>query len=206
MRGVEGGTLTAASWVEEAEITRRRVGCGRGPAAIRRRSGVGRPQRGGRRMAHRRRRAGDPLHQARSGDVPGFSGGALIGGSGVIGLLSSALVRDSGVALPAATVKPVVETLLAHGHMQRGYLGVGVQAVKLSAAQAEEFGQATGLLVTSVDDGSPAQTGGLLVVATSWPPSTGEAVRRPMIFLCCSSAARTRQWRCNSSAVGRRRR
>ncbi|MCB0112636.1 MAG: trypsin-like peptidase domain-containing protein [Caldilineaceae bacterium] len=189
---VEGSTLTAASWVEEAEI---RVG-----ALV---VAVGRPRSGVEAALGVLSAVGGAWRTGGGGQVthfikpdlvmyPGFSGGALIGGSGVIGLLSSALVRDSGVALPAATVKPVVETLLAHGHMQRGYLGVGVQAVKLSAAQAEEFGQATGLLVTSVDDGSPAQTGGLLVgdILASFD---GEAVRRPddLSVLLIGSADKT---------------
>jgi S1-C subfamily serine protease len=110
---------------------------------------------------------------------PGFSGGALIGGNGsVVGLLSSALLRDSGVALPAPTVKPVVETLLAHGHMGRGYLGVGVQAVRLPAPVAEELDQKTGLLITSVESDSPAEAGDLLVgdILVSFD---GEPVRQP---------------------------
>lgn len=110
---------------------------------------------------------------------PGFSGGALVDGDGnVVGLLSSALLRESGVALPAPTVKPVVETLLAHGHMGRGYLGVGVQTVRLPAAVAEELDQKTGLLITSVEGDSPAEAGDLLVgdILVSFD---GEPVRQP---------------------------
>jgi S1-C subfamily serine protease len=110
---------------------------------------------------------------------PGFSGGALVGGDGsVVGLVSSALLRDSGVALPVPTVKPVVETLLAHGHMGRGYLGVGVQVVRLPAPVAEELDQKTGLLITSVESDSPAEVGDLLVgdILVSFD---GEPLRQP---------------------------
>lgn len=95
---------------------------------------------------------------------PGFSGGPLVAGNGeVIGMTSSALLRDSGVALPAATLTPVVETLLAHGHMRRGYLGVGVQTVRLPAATTDELNQKSGVLLTSVEADSPAEAANLLV-------------------------------------------
>jgi S1-C subfamily serine protease len=47
--------------------------------------------------------------------------------------------------------------------MRRGYLGVGVQPVKLPAALAEQLGQKTGVLVMSVEPDSPAETGGLFL-------------------------------------------
>jgi S1-C subfamily serine protease len=95
---------------------------------------------------------------------PGFSGGPLVGGDAeIVGMASSALVRGSGVALSQATVKPLVETLLAHGHIRRGYLGVGVQTVQIPASVAGEVGEKTGALLTSVEAESPAEVGGLLV-------------------------------------------
>ena len=52
---------------------------------------------------------------------PGFSGGPLVDASGqVIGLNTSALLRGVSVSIPAATVRAVVDTLLAHGHVRRG--------------------------------------------------------------------------------------
>jgi S1-C subfamily serine protease len=109
---------------------------------------------------------------------PGFSGGPLVGGDGeIVGMTSSALVRDSGVALSPATLKPVVETLLAHGHIRRGYLGVGVQTVRLPAAVVEQVGEKTGALLTSVEAESPAEQGGLLV-GDILVKLDGEPVRR----------------------------
>lgn len=110
---------------------------------------------------------------------PGFSGGALLAGSGeIIGLTSSALLRDGGVALPAATVKPVVETLLTHGHMRRGFLGVGVQTVRLPAAIVDEVNQKTAVLLTSIEAGSPAEQSNLLL-GDILVRFDGEAVRQP---------------------------
>ena len=94
---------------------------------------------------------------------PGFSGGALVAMDGrIAGVNSSALVRGASVTIPAATVKRVVETLLAHGHMPRGYLGVGLQPVRLDAALQETLDQQTGLMLMSVEADGPAAQGGLL--------------------------------------------
>ncbi len=94
---------------------------------------------------------------------PGFSGGPLVVASGAFaGVNSSALGRGVSIALSAGTVKRVVEALLAHGAVPRGYLGVGVQPVRLAAALAQEIGQETGLMVMSVESGGPAAQAGLL--------------------------------------------
>lgn len=110
---------------------------------------------------------------------PGFSGGPLIDGEGkVIGLATSALTRDGGIAISAATAKPVVETLLAHGRMRRGYLGVGVQPARLPHSVTESLGQETGVLLNSIEADSPAVAAGLLV-GDILVSLDGERVARP---------------------------
>lgn len=97
---------------------------------------------------------------------PGFSGGPLVNLAGqVVGLNSSRLTRESSTAIPVATVKRVVGSLLTHGRIKRGYLGVGTQQLPLPAALAQKAGvsQESALLVVSVEDGSPADQGGLLI-------------------------------------------
>jgi S1-C subfamily serine protease len=95
---------------------------------------------------------------------PGFSGGALVNAAGnVVGINTSALVRGTSLALPAETVRRVVEDLVAHGQVRRGYLGVGTQPARLPATVAEQLGQKTGLLLVSVEPGSPAEQGGLFM-------------------------------------------
>jgi S1-C subfamily serine protease len=94
---------------------------------------------------------------------PGFSGGALISASGrVLGINTSAM-RGISLTIPTDTVRRVVETLMTHGKMRRGYLGIGTQTAKLSAASAERAGQVYGLLVVSVEPESPAEQGGVLI-------------------------------------------
>ena len=110
---------------------------------------------------------------------PGFSGGPIVGGDGrVVGLATSALVRDGAIALTQATVAPTVDSLLKNGSVRRGYLGVGVQTVLLPASLVKELGQETGVLLNSVETDSPAETGGLMlgdIIVTFG----GEAIRNP---------------------------
>ncbi len=108
---------------------------------------------------------------------PGFSGGPLVSSGGeVIGLNSSALLRGVSITVPAATLRQVVQSLLAHGHVRRGYLGIGAQPVRLPAGLAQELGQETGLLLVSVEPGSPAEAGGL-VLGDTIVSLAGERVR-----------------------------
>jgi len=94
---------------------------------------------------------------------PGFSGGPLIGMDGkVLGFNTSAM-RDVSLTIPVPTIARVVESLLKHGKVRQGYLGIGTQPVKLPAAQREEFKQETGLLIASVEADSPAAKGGLFL-------------------------------------------
>jgi S1-C subfamily serine protease len=93
---------------------------------------------------------------------PGFSGGPLIGADGrLLGLNTSGLGQGVSLAVPASTLKRVVEMLQSHGRVRRGYLGVNTQRVRLPESAAAELGQKTGLLVVSVEIDSPAAEGGL---------------------------------------------
>ena len=57
---------------------------------------------------------------------PGFSGGPIVDADGrVVGLATSALSRDGGIALTRTTVEPTVEAILKHGSVRRGYPGRG---------------------------------------------------------------------------------
>jgi S1-C subfamily serine protease len=97
---------------------------------------------------------------------PGFSGGPLVDAEGrVIGLNTSGFGRGVGLTLPADYAWKVADQLTKHGSVQRGYLGIRSQGVELSAAVQKllKREQAAGLLVVSVEEKSPAETGGLIV-------------------------------------------
>lgn len=94
---------------------------------------------------------------------PGFSGGALVTMDGrIAGVNTSALVRGASVTVPTQTVARSVEMIVKHGRVPRGYLGVGLQPVRLDAALQESLGQRSGLMVMSVEEGGPAAQAGLL--------------------------------------------
>lgn len=100
-------------------------------------------------------------------DLPihhGYSGSALVDLKGrVLGVNTAGIYRATAVVIPTATVRRVMESLLSHGSVRRGYLGISTQPVRLPAALAERLGQGTALLVTSVQPGSPADQGGLVL-------------------------------------------
>jgi len=94
----------------------------------------------------------------------GFSGGALANAAGeVIGMNSSGLSRASAMTIPLATVVRVAEQLLKTGRVARGYIGVGLQAVRLPTGIAAQLSptQDVGLMVVSLDEGAPAAAAGI---------------------------------------------
>jgi S1-C subfamily serine protease len=94
----------------------------------------------------------------------GFSGGPLVDGEGkVIGINTSG-PRRSVMTIPAATVNRIVDQLLSRGRIARGYLGLGLQPVKLSNLPASSGGGVDrGLLVVTVEPGGPAEKAGMMV-------------------------------------------
>ena len=110
---------------------------------------------------------------------PGFSGGPLIDADGnAIGINTTALHRGITLTIPVPTIRSVVDALVAHGRIRRGYLGVGVQPARLPATLAGQLDQETGLLVVSVENGSPAEQAGLLLGDTAITLD-GQALRYP---------------------------
>ncbi|MCY3831488.1 MAG: trypsin-like peptidase domain-containing protein [Chloroflexi bacterium] len=131
-------------------------------------------KQGWRRRAWRRRRAwdGGAWSLALAGgaihtDVamyPGFSGGPLLGVDGMVyGMNTSGFRGGVSTAIPLASIRESVATLLEKGKIQTGYLGIGVQTAQLPDGVAASLEQDAGLLIVSIEADSPAAKAGLLV-------------------------------------------
>jgi S1-C subfamily serine protease len=96
---------------------------------------------------------------------PGFSGGALVDARGrVAGIITSG-PRNSVMAIPAATVNRVLEQLSSKGRITRGFLGLGMQPVRLPDAlkQSLKLEGHGGVIIVEVKPGGPADRAGALI-------------------------------------------
>lgn len=108
----------------------------------------------------------DQYIQTETTPYPGFSGGPLVNTEGeILGLNTSGLTRGSPLTIPVSVAWGVAESLVKHGSVKRAYLGVRTQPVAIaeSARAALKREQGHGLLLLWLEDGGPAQSGGLLV-------------------------------------------
>lgn len=93
---------------------------------------------------------------------PGFSGGPVLDASGgIVGMTTSGLLRRTALAIPTVTLHRIVGSLLQHGRVRRGYLGVGAHPIRLPEAVRRRTGDEAGLMVMWVEPGSPAEQAGL---------------------------------------------
>jgi len=98
---------------------------------------------------------------------PGNSGGALVNMNGeLIGINSAIATRTGGFqgigfAVPITMAQRVMESLLAHGEVIRGWLGVIIQDIDEIMAQAMDLPINEGALVSDVQENSPAENAGL---------------------------------------------
>jgi len=100
---------------------------------------------------------------------PGNSGGALINTRGELIGINTAIYSNTGsyagigYAIPSDLARSVMDDLIQHGSVTRGYLGVGYD--DLTPDKAEFFGLKTtqGAIITEVAKGSPAMGAGIKV-------------------------------------------
>jgi len=98
---------------------------------------------------------------------PGNSGGALVSTHGELVGINTAIFSQSGgnmgigFAVPSNLARSVVDQLVRHGKVERGWLGVSIQ--DLSAELAPQFGltEPKGALINEVLNDSPAKKAGL---------------------------------------------
>ena len=97
---------------------------------------------------------------------PGNSGGPLVDSRGrVVGVNTAVILPAQGICFAVAinTAKFVAGQLIAHGRIRRGRIGVAGQHVPLLrlAVRAHGLEAKSGVLVTGVEAGSPAERAGL---------------------------------------------
>ncbi len=97
----------------------------------------------------------------------GNSGGPLLNLKGEVIGVNTAIISPTvswlgiGFAVPANTVKPVLEQIRKFGETRRGWLGVRIQTVTDDIATSLGMEKAHGVLISGVTPGSPAQKAGL---------------------------------------------
>jgi serine protease Do len=98
---------------------------------------------------------------------PGNSGGALVNALGeVIGINTFIFSRSGGshgigFAIRIETAKRVMEEILAYGEVREVWVGVRIQEIPAALAESLELESTDGVIVASVDPGSPADKAGV---------------------------------------------
>ena len=118
---------------------------------------------------------------------PGNSGGALADSQArVVGINTAVAGVGLGMAVPInATTRRIISTLMRDGKVRRAYLGLVSMPGPLPAPLQERFGRKTGLRVSQVVSGSPAdraglRTGDLLLTAAGKPVEKAQDLQRLM--------------------------
>lgn len=98
---------------------------------------------------------------------PGNSGGALVNVRGELVGINTAIFSRSGgymgigFAVPANMTRTVMDSLVKHGKVTRGWLGVSIQEVTQNLAKQFGLDEAKGALVSEVLPDSPAAAAGV---------------------------------------------
>ena len=97
----------------------------------------------------------------------GNSGGALVDAGGrLVGINTAILSRTGGnqgigFAVPVNLARYVMESIIEHGRVIRGYMGVNIQDISPGLAEKFELKERQGALVSDVTPDSPAEEAGL---------------------------------------------
>jgi len=109
------------------------------------------------------RRAIDQIFRTTAPMHEGFAGGAFVDtAGGLLGVATSTAIRGTTVVIPVSIAWATVASVLEHGSLKRGYIGVAGQPVALPEGQ-RTADRATALLVVAVSADGPAARAGVFV-------------------------------------------
>ena len=96
---------------------------------------------------------------------PRAEGGLVINADGAVLGMAVFGPRRKPLVIPVATVERIGAKLLADGRIWRGYLGLGLQSLRLdeALAQAHALSDRRGIMVVSLDPTGPARAAGMHV-------------------------------------------
>lgn len=110
---------------------------------------------------------------------PGNSGGPLINMNGeVIGINTAIVASGQGIgfAIPINMAKDIIAQLKSKGEVTRGWMGVGIQDLTPELAEYYKVKGETGVLVTQIFEGDPADKAGIkandIITAVNGEPVT----------------------------------
>lgn len=93
-------------------------------------------------------------------------GGAVVDAQGhIVGIATPRFARFGAIAIPAATIQRVVDALLEKGRIPRGYLGAGLQQVRLPDALRNSLQrkEKSAIIVLEVEPDGPAHKAGIVI-------------------------------------------
>jgi S1-C subfamily serine protease len=120
--------------------------------------------------------AGGPWQSFSGGDIDqlihvdvnlrrGGAGSALVNSQGQVIGFNTFGPRHTVLTIPALTINRVLKQLLETGHVNRGYLGIGMQSVALPESLRQRYSLTNkfGIIIISLEPGQAAEQAGMVL-------------------------------------------
>jgi S1-C subfamily serine protease len=94
---------------------------------------------------------------------PGYSGGPLVDASGKMIGMNAAYFSNRGISIPINSLNEIAKNLSVEGGIKRAYLGIVSDTISLPEDVATQIQQEEGMIVYSVETGTPAKKAGVAI-------------------------------------------